>query len=251
MESLNEKNLPFVQFPDAASRERLHDFWNNKFCYERGFVLLRREEKEPAFYARLMEFGWEYPSPIIRIRGVDISLNATTLNEVLELPEVSNAEYEAKLREMDLEWLRDTLVEPTRRDKVYWPSAEGINSADWSPDAKRWLHLVGEDLAAVRRRIGCPITTTTLVSPSTALELEMFRQELRQERRKGLARDRLLVQIRKAVKIMFTCVSPGQEIAIVDTRDFHQCSSLKEAMIGLVPPEELDSDTDTSQSQGS
>uniref|UniRef100_M1DXI4 Putative plant transposon protein domain-containing protein n=1 Tax=Solanum tuberosum TaxID=4113 RepID=M1DXI4_SOLTU len=80
--------------------------------------------------------------PAIRIWGVDIPTNATALNEALEVPEVSNAEYEAKLRGMDLEWLRDTLVEPTRRDRVYWATAEGIISTDWLPDAKRWIHLV-------------------------------------------------------------------------------------------------------------
>ncbi|KAH0685824.1 hypothetical protein KY284_016377 [Solanum tuberosum] len=34
------------------------------------------------------------------------------------------------------------LVEPTFRDQVYCVTAEGITSTDWSPDAKRWLHLV-------------------------------------------------------------------------------------------------------------
>ncbi|KAH0685357.1 hypothetical protein KY284_015910 [Solanum tuberosum] len=43
---------------------------------------------------------------------------------------------------MDLEWLRDTLVEPARRNRVYWPTVEGITSTDWSSNVKRWLHLV-------------------------------------------------------------------------------------------------------------
>uniref|UniRef100_M1DGX5 Putative plant transposon protein domain-containing protein n=1 Tax=Solanum tuberosum TaxID=4113 RepID=M1DGX5_SOLTU len=102
MAGLNEDNLPFVRFLDAASRERQHDNINIGFYYE---------------------------------RGVDIPLNATTINEVLELPEVLNVEYEAKLREMD------TLIEPARWDQVYWATVEGITSSDWSPDAKRWLHL--------------------------------------------------------------------------------------------------------------
>uniref|UniRef100_M1DTD4 Uncharacterized protein n=1 Tax=Solanum tuberosum TaxID=4113 RepID=M1DTD4_SOLTU len=73
--------------------------------------------------------------------GNGIPLNATTINEVLEVPDVSNADYEAKLREIDLGWLRDTLVEPTLRDRVYWPTTEGITSADWSLYAKRGATL--------------------------------------------------------------------------------------------------------------
>lgn len=61
---------------------------------------------------------WDYPHPIIRILEVDIPSNVTFINEVLEVSKVSNAEYEAKLREIDLEWLRDTLVEPAHRDQV-------------------------------------------------------------------------------------------------------------------------------------
>ncbi|KAH0686133.1 hypothetical protein KY289_016889 [Solanum tuberosum] len=110
---------------------------------------------------------------------------------------------------------------------------------------------VEEDLAVVRRRLGRPIADTTPVPPNTALELEMPRCELRQERRKGLERDRLLFRIWKAVKIMFTCVTTGQEIPIVDKGDFRQFSCQEEAMTGMVPPDNLDSDDDTSLSKGS
>ncbi|KAH0685721.1 hypothetical protein KY290_017249 [Solanum tuberosum] len=133
----NDENLPFIRFPDAASRERHHDYRNTGFCCERGFVLHKLEEKEPTLYARLDD-----PHPVIRIRGVDIPLNATTFNEALVVPEVLNHKYEARIREMDLEWLRDTLVEPTRQDQVYWATVEGITITDWSPNSKRWLHLV-------------------------------------------------------------------------------------------------------------
>uniref|UniRef100_M1D8X6 Putative plant transposon protein domain-containing protein n=1 Tax=Solanum tuberosum TaxID=4113 RepID=M1D8X6_SOLTU len=294
------------------------------------------------FYAILPTVRWDDSYPVIRIRGVDIPLNATAINEALEVSEISNAKYEAKLREMDLEWLRYTLVEPARWDQVYWATAEGITSTDWSSDAKRWLHLVTrrihssgnctdmtfpqdlvvvctiqgielnvgrrsfrsgrcsivvtrrfcsyrdlllycasgrecyflaprmyllwipplhpllvrsgstsrgkkrrtgressskeaassddegplsgaqvkEDLAAVQKRLRSAYVDFTLISPSTALEVEMLRRELCQERRKGLERDRLMVRIWKTVRTIFTCVAPSQELLRVEKGDF-------------------------------
>lgn len=40
----------------------------------------------------------ENPYSVIHIQGVDIPLNVTTINEVLEVQEVPNLEYKAKLR---------------------------------------------------------------------------------------------------------------------------------------------------------
>lgn len=74
--------------------------------------------------------------------GVNIPLNDNVINEVLKVLEVLSKEYESKFRGMDLGWLRDTLVEPTCRDKIYWPTVEGITSTGRSVYAKRWLHLV-------------------------------------------------------------------------------------------------------------
>lgn len=58
MISANEDNLPFLCFSDIDSWERLHDYQNNKFYCERGLVLVKLVDNEPAFYAFLMEFRW-------------------------------------------------------------------------------------------------------------------------------------------------------------------------------------------------
>lgn len=46
-----------------------------------------------------------------RIGVVDIPLNVTAINEVVEVPEVPNLLLEENLREMDVEWLQDTIVD--------------------------------------------------------------------------------------------------------------------------------------------
>uniref|UniRef100_M0ZQZ4 Uncharacterized protein n=1 Tax=Solanum tuberosum TaxID=4113 RepID=M0ZQZ4_SOLTU len=94
--------------------------------------------------------------------------------------------------------------------------------------------------------VGVLLVDTTPVPPSTALEVKMLRRELRQERRKNMERDYLMVRMWKALKIMFTCVAPGQEIPIVQKGDFRHFSCMDEAVKKLVPPEDLDSDDDTS-----
>ena len=58
MAGQNEENLPFILFPDAASRERHHDNRNTGFCCKRGFMLHKLVEKAPVFYARMVVFGW-------------------------------------------------------------------------------------------------------------------------------------------------------------------------------------------------
>jgi len=58
MAGQNDEHIPFIQFPDAASRETHHDNHNTWFCCERGFVLHMLGDMVPAFYARLVEFGW-------------------------------------------------------------------------------------------------------------------------------------------------------------------------------------------------
>ncbi|KAH0689056.1 hypothetical protein KY290_017154 [Solanum tuberosum] len=114
MAGLNEDNLPFVRFLDAASRERQHDNIN---------IGWRRKR-----------LAFSSPDGVQMDSTTEAPPDALS-TWVLELPEVLNVEYEAKLREMD------TLIEPARWDQVYWATVEGITSSDWSPDAKRWLHL--------------------------------------------------------------------------------------------------------------
>ncbi|KAH0685356.1 hypothetical protein KY284_015909 [Solanum tuberosum] len=93
--------------------------------------------------------------------------------------------------------------------------------------------LVDEDLAAVQRRLGSAFADFTPAPPSTALEVEMLRRELHQERRKGLEKDRLM------------------ELSRVEEGDFQLFTFMDEAETVLVHPEDLDSDVDTTQSEGS
>ncbi|KAH0650068.1 hypothetical protein KY284_029980 [Solanum tuberosum] len=73
----------------------------------------------------------------------------------------------------------------------------------------------------------------------------MLRRYLRQERRKGLDRDHLMARKRKTIKVIFTCVAPGNEIPQLNPKDFTQFPMLNEAWASLIPPEDLDSDIDT------
>ena len=92
-------------------------------------VLHKIKQKYPAFYARLVEFWWLQPTeaptdarttfvrefycivptvrsyvpyPFIHNWRVEIPLNVTTINEVLEVPKFQNLEFEDKLKRMYL-----------------------------------------------------------------------------------------------------------------------------------------------------
>ena len=90
--------------------------------------------------------------------------NATAIIKVLELPESSNVVYKAKMREMDLGWLRDKLVDTARWDKVYWHTSESIISADWSTNTKRWLHLVTRTIRLLGNRTHVTFSRALMVA---------------------------------------------------------------------------------------
>lgn len=50
------------------------------------------------FYAILATVHWDESDSVISIRGVEIPIYATTINEVLEALQVPNHEYESMLR---------------------------------------------------------------------------------------------------------------------------------------------------------
>lgn len=49
-------------------------------------------------YAILLTIIWDSPNPTIHIRGVDVPVDAWTVNEVVVVLEVLNVAYEDKLK---------------------------------------------------------------------------------------------------------------------------------------------------------
>uniref|UniRef100_M1DAE6 Putative plant transposon protein domain-containing protein n=1 Tax=Solanum tuberosum TaxID=4113 RepID=M1DAE6_SOLTU len=336
----NAEHLPFIRFPDAMSRERYHDNRHTGFCCERRFVLHKLGEKEPTFYARLVEFGWiplteappdarstwvrefyaimptvqwDDPHPVIRIKGVDIPLNATAINEALEedppvrqphrrdlspgfsgglrhtgytanaeaqiisewkmfyrgnkeaffLPGLITALYKRvglPLFDVDEVLPMDPPLHPLlvrtcstsrskrRRTGRDSSSKTAMDSNDEDPLSGA---RVEEDIEVVLKKMGNAYADFTLVPPSTAPEVKMLRRQLHRERQKGQERDRLMSQMWKTTKAIFSCVDPDRKIPRLDPEDYKEFPMLNEAWAGKKPSEDLASNSDTSHSQGS
>lgn len=59
-------------------------------------------------------------------------MSVAFINMVLEVLNASNAEYEIKLREMDLTWVWDIMVGKNSRCQVFWATIERITSTHCS-----------------------------------------------------------------------------------------------------------------------
>uniref|UniRef100_M1DEX5 Uncharacterized protein n=1 Tax=Solanum tuberosum TaxID=4113 RepID=M1DEX5_SOLTU len=126
-------------------------------------------------------------------------------------------------------------------------SKAAVNLDDDDPLSGAWVEEV---LKAVRKRMGSAYADFTAVPPSTTLEVVMLHRQLRQEGRKGVKRDRLMARMWKTIKSIFTCVSPGKEIPQLDPKFYTQVRMLNKAWAGVIPPEDPDSDVDTTHSEG-
>lgn len=85
---------------------------------------------------------WDDANPTIYISEVDTLPYIGTINEVLGVLNISNVRYMAKAWDMDVKWLRDTLIMEEWIDQIYWPSTKGIKSTYFIDNARRWLNLV-------------------------------------------------------------------------------------------------------------
>uniref|UniRef100_M0ZYH2 Uncharacterized protein n=1 Tax=Solanum tuberosum TaxID=4113 RepID=M0ZYH2_SOLTU len=176
----------------------------------------RLEKKERAFHACLMEFGWapltEAPAAAHadwRIRSSGNRTDVTFPRALIVACAVQGIELNVGAQIIsELKMFYRVRQGSTSRSKIRITdkassSKKIVDSDDEDGDGTSPTPLSGarveEDLTDVW----------------TALEVEMLRRELRQERRKGLERDRLLVRIWKTLGIIFTCVALDRRFFIL------------------------------------
>uniref|UniRef100_M1DBZ5 Uncharacterized protein n=1 Tax=Solanum tuberosum TaxID=4113 RepID=M1DBZ5_SOLTU len=225
-------------------------------------MLHKLEEKAPALYARLDDAYF-----VIRVRGVNIPLNATAINEEdqpigqpyrcdLSLGVGGGVRYighPVKCGGANHLIVEDVLPRSgsTSRSKMRRTSRANSSRAAAGSDGEDPLSgaRVEENLEAVQERMGSAYTEFTSVPPNTTLEVEMLRHQLCKERRKGVFMDRLMLRMWKTIKTMFTCVASDKELPRLEPPDFMEFSMLNEVWSGVTASENLDSDIDTTQSE--
>lgn len=82
------------------------------------------------------------------------------MNEILGVLDVPNDEYEAKLKDMNMRWLRDLLVDEEYRGKIYCPAL----GAYFFAEAWRLLALVGRRIRPSGNLIDVTYPRTLMVA---------------------------------------------------------------------------------------
>lgn len=85
-----------------------------------------------------------FPQLTVYIRGVDIPMDARFVNLVLGMSKIHHEPHTAKLRETDMTWLRNTLVEEKYWEEVSRFTSKGLINHYYSPEGWRWLTLIGQ-----------------------------------------------------------------------------------------------------------
>lgn len=85
-----------------------------------------------------------FPQLTVYIRGVDIPMDARFVNLVLGMSKIHHEPHTAKLRETDMTWLRNTLVEEKYWEEVSQFTSKGLINHYYSPEGWRWLTLIGQ-----------------------------------------------------------------------------------------------------------
>ncbi|MCD7464415.1 hypothetical protein HAX54_052700, partial [Datura stramonium] len=119
------------------------------------------------FYANLPTVVWKCREPVAYVRGRQILLTPTAINEALGLP--NPLEEELKNRDVDEngQWLVVTLVVEEQRASINWGiTRKVIQSTHFTVEARRWLNLVSQTI--------CSSSNVTNVTYSRALVVELI-----------------------------------------------------------------------------